>query len=95
MNAEAVRKEFGAWMKENLTGEFACLKWRGTFGDDEAYPELRQTWEQKMGKAGWVGVAWPEEYGGKNYNLEQMVAFNEEYARYGAAILARLCLRQH
>jgi len=83
MNAEAVRKEFGAWMKENLTGEFACLKWRGTFGDDEAYPELRQTWEQKMGKAGWVGVAWPEEYGGKNYNLEQMVAFNEEYARYG------------
>lgn len=83
MSAEAVRDEFGAWMKDNLADEFACLKWRGTFGDDEAYPELRQKWEQVMGAAGWVGVAWPEEYGGRGYDLQEMVAFNEEYARYG------------
>lgn len=78
-----VRDAFGEWMEENLTGEFACLKWRGTFGDDEAYPELRKKWEQHMGAAGWIGVSWPEAYGGKDYNLAQMVAFNEEYARYG------------
>lgn len=80
---QQVRDEFGAWMQDNLAGEFACLKWRGTFGDEEAYPELRKAWEQHMGEAGWIGVGWPEEYGGRNYDLPQLVAFNEEYARYG------------
>ncbi len=80
---QQVREEFGTWMKENLVGEFACLKWRGTFGDDEAYPELRKKWEQKLGEDGWVGVGWPEQYGGRGYSLPQLVAFNEEYARYG------------
>lgn len=80
---QQVRDEFGQWMKDNLTGEFACLKWRGYFGDDDAYPELRKKWEQHMGKAGWTCVGWPEEYGGKNYSLPQLVAFNEEYARHG------------
>ena len=80
---QEVRDSFGQWMSENLTGEFACLKWRGTFGDDEAYPDLRKKWEQHLGAAGWIGVAWPKAYGGKDYDLPQMVAFNEEYARYG------------
>ncbi|NNC36079.1 MAG: acyl-CoA dehydrogenase [Acidimicrobiales bacterium] len=80
---QKVRDEFGTWMKENLAGEFACLKWRGTFGDDEAYPELRQKWEQKLGADGWVGVGWPKKYGGRGYSLPEMVAYNEEYARYG------------
>jgi len=82
-SVEKIHEEFGAWMRDNLAGEFACLKWRGTFGDDEAYPELRQKWEQKMGADGWVGVAWPEKYGGRGYSLPELVAFNEEYARYG------------
>ena len=80
---QAVRDEFGTWMRDNLAGEFSCLKWRGTFGDDEAYPELRKKWEQKLGADGWVGVGWPKEYGGRGYSLEEMVAYNEEYARYG------------
>jgi len=58
-SVQEVRDSFGQWMSDNLTGEFACLKWRGTFG------------------------GWPEAYGGKDYSLPQMVAFNEEYARYG------------
>lgn len=80
---QAVRDEFGTWMRDNLAGDFACIKWRGTFGDDEAYPELRQKWERKLGEDGWVGVGWPKEYGGRGYSLEEMVAYNEEYSRYG------------
>jgi len=77
------RDEIRDWMEANLTGEFACIKWRGTFGDEEAFPELRKKWEQHMGKAGWVGISWPEEYGGRGMSIEDVVIFNEEYARAG------------
>jgi len=47
-----------------LCGEFECLRGRGVPGDDEAYPKLRKVWEAKMGAAGWLGIDWPEEFGG-------------------------------
>ncbi|NNE56565.1 MAG: acyl-CoA dehydrogenase [Hellea sp.] len=75
--------KFDTWMAENFCGEFESLRGRATPGDEDIMPELRFAWERKMGEAGWVGVGWPKEHGGKGASLEELVAFNEVYARHG------------
>lgn len=76
-------KEFSDWMHKNFTGQFLQLKWRGGPGDEDMAPDLRKKWERKLGHAGWLGVGWPEQYGGRGASLEDLVAYNEEYARHG------------
>ncbi|MCZ0988630.1 acyl-CoA dehydrogenase family protein [Streptomyces diastatochromogenes] len=45
----------------------------------------RRTWERTLGKAGWIGLGWPEGgYGNRTAGLTQQVAWAEEYARSGA-----------
>jgi alkylation response protein AidB-like acyl-CoA dehydrogenase len=39
---------------------------------------LRLRWE-----AGWGGISWPEEYGGRGLSLTQQLIWHEEYARLG------------
>ncbi len=79
----SLRDEFSKWMSANFKGEFERLRWRGTPGDEEAFPKIRQKWEQKLGADGWIGIGWPEKYGGRGASLEDLVAFNEEYAAHG------------
>lgn len=81
---EKFREEVAAWLKENLTGEFEKLKFRGGPGDEHMYPEERKIWEQKLAEGGWTCIGWPEEHGGRGCSIEQQVIFNEEYARAGA-----------
>lgn len=78
-----LREEFSNWMSANFCGEFEPLRWRGTPGDEDAFPDLRHKWERVFGEAGWIGIGWPEQYGGRNASLEELVAFNEEYAAHG------------
>ncbi len=80
---EQFRAEVVTWLKENLTGEFEQLCFRGGPGDEHMFPEERKKWEQHMAKAGWLCVGWPEEYGGRGLSINQQVIFNEEYARAG------------
>jgi alkylation response protein AidB-like acyl-CoA dehydrogenase len=42
----------------------------------------RRDWERTLGKAGWIGLGWPEAgYGNRTATLTQQVAWAEEYAR--------------
>ncbi|WP_053760883.1 acyl-CoA dehydrogenase family protein [Streptomyces sp. AS58] len=42
----------------------------------------RRTWERTLGKAGWIGLGWPEDgWGNRVATLTQQVAWAEEYAR--------------
>lgn len=79
----ALREEFSRWMRDNFCGAYECLRGRATPGDEEAFPGLRLQWEREMGAAGWIGVGWPKEYGGRGASLEDLVDFNEEYAAHG------------
>ncbi len=81
---EQFREEVAAWLKDNLTGEFEKLRYRGGPGDEHMYPEERKVWEQKLAEGGWTCVGWPEKYGGRGCSIEQQVIFFEEYARAGA-----------
>ncbi len=78
---EAFRVEIASWLAEHLTGEFSVVKGRGGPGDEHALFEERHAWEKKLGEAGWIGVGWPKEVGGRDLSLNQQVIFYEEYAR--------------
>ena len=61
-------QEFGQrvrdWLEEKLSGEWKAL--RGVGGPANEGPfEERLAWEKELHAAGWVGLGWPEEYGGR------------------------------
>jgi len=80
---EAFRREVAAWLEDNLNGEFEVVRGRGGPGDEHALVEQRHAWERLLGKAGWIGLGWPESVGGRGCSLTQQMIFHEEYARAG------------
>jgi alkylation response protein AidB-like acyl-CoA dehydrogenase len=46
-------------------------------------PEVRRA-EMALGKKGWLASAWPEEFGGPGWSIEEQYVFDEELERAGA-----------
>ena len=80
---EAFRREVATWLADALGGEFASVRGRGGPGDEHAMLDERRAWERKLGAAGWIGMGWPTEYGGRGLPLLRQVIWYEEYARAG------------
>ena len=80
---EAFRAEAAAWLDENLSGDFANVRFRGGPGDEHSVVEERKAWESRLYEGGWACIGWPEAHGGLGATIEQQVIFNEEYARAG------------
>jgi alkylation response protein AidB-like acyl-CoA dehydrogenase len=78
---EAFRREAREWLTDRLTGEFAVVRGRGGPGDEHELFGERAAWERELGAAGWIGIGWPRELGGRGLSLTQQVIFFEEYAR--------------
>jgi alkylation response protein AidB-like acyl-CoA dehydrogenase len=78
------RAEVRAWLTEHLTGDYAELGSAGGPGREHEGFDVRQRWEKLLGSAGWIGLGWPTEHGGRGASLVQQVVFAEEYARAGA-----------
>src|SRR5690348_10737320 len=79
----AFRAEVRAWLAEHLRGEFAELG-PGNGPSDETGWDIRVEWEKLLGRDRWVGLTWPEEYGGRAANVAEQIIFNEEYTRANA-----------
>lgn len=47
----------------------------------EAMREFDLAWQRKQHEAGWAGIAWPQEFGGRGLPLVQQLIWHEEYAR--------------
>jgi alkylation response protein AidB-like acyl-CoA dehydrogenase len=78
---DAFRREARDWLTDRLSGEFAVVRGRGGPGDEHELFDERSAWERALGDAGWIGIGWPREYGGRGRSLTQQVIFYEEYAR--------------
>ena len=48
--------------------------------DDERVRRLR-AWQRKLAEARWVGITWPEEYGGRGAGISEQIVYVEEMAR--------------
>jgi alkylation response protein AidB-like acyl-CoA dehydrogenase len=86
---EAFRVEFRTWLEANLTKELAQgeLDFFDDTGEDW---ERRLAWHRKMHAAGWVGISWPKEYGGRGASLMQNIIYNQELSQMHAPALVNL-----
>jgi alkylation response protein AidB-like acyl-CoA dehydrogenase len=74
---EAFRDEVRGWLEENHPGP------EPEGGLDEVMAFRRQ-WQRKMHEAGWAGISWPKEYGGRGATLIEQAIFVGEAARQEA-----------
>ena len=75
---EVFRAQVRSWLQEQLE-EFRALPRNPT-----AAIKHSRAWQRKLYDAGYVGLAWPIEYGGQSAPPTQQVIFSEECARAGA-----------
>src|SRR5207247_1750114 len=84
----AFRKEFRAFLAAHLPAD---LRVDDPVDDRVASNremfERRVAWQKTMHKAGWVGVAWPKEYGGRGASIIERVIWDEEYSAAHAPVL--------
>jgi len=82
------RREFRAWLDTNLPDDLKVEDAQDQrVSPDRETLEKRRAWQKKMHAAGWVGLSWPKEYGGRGASFMQQVIFDEEYFRARAPIL--------
>jgi alkylation response protein AidB-like acyl-CoA dehydrogenase len=86
MSDESFRAELRAWLAANITDEFR-EKRHMTFQEKVT---VRRAWQKKLFEAGWIGIGWPEEYGGRGASLMQEAIYNEEMARAQAPATANV-----
>jgi len=77
---EAFRLELRTWLEANTP--------KGSSHTDDPFMEdsledwqHRREWHRKMHAAGWVGISWPTEYGGRGATLTQSLIYEEELSR--------------
>jgi alkylation response protein AidB-like acyl-CoA dehydrogenase len=79
---QAFRDELRSWLEENNPGDEPA-------GDEAAF-EFRRRWQRQLADAGWAGLSWPEEYGGRGATLIEQAIFNEEISRAKAPSVANV-----
>jgi alkylation response protein AidB-like acyl-CoA dehydrogenase len=80
------RDELRAWLGANVPSD-----WKQRREDPlETRFEYLRAWQSKLYEAGWAGVSWPKQYGGRGATLMQQVIFWQEMARAGAPPLANV-----
>ena len=80
-DAVEFRELVRTWLHDNVVGDFATLRGRGGPGDEDIGFDIRVEWEKVLGRAGWIGLGWPTEYGGRGANVDQQIIWAEEYVR--------------
>jgi alkylation response protein AidB-like acyl-CoA dehydrogenase len=70
---ESFRDEVRSWLEENHPGP-----------EPDSLEELipfRVEWQGKLHEAGWAGISWPKEYGGRGATLIEQAIFYQEAVR--------------
>jgi alkylation response protein AidB-like acyl-CoA dehydrogenase len=72
------RDELRAWLQAHVPPP-----WTGNTREEEKgeYFEFLRNWQKKIYEAGWAGISWPKEYGGRGAALIEQAIFQEEWAR--------------
>src|SRR4051794_10427909 len=75
---EQFRDEFRSWLEQNHPGP-------DPEGEGlDAVVDFRRNWQRKLHEAGWAGISWPSDYGGRGATLIEQAIFSQEMARLDA-----------
>ena len=77
---EAFRKEVRAWLEANLPDDLRGRSFASSRADRDEVAKLR-AWQKTMAEAGFVGMDWPREFGGRGASIVEMVILYQEMAR--------------
>ncbi len=76
---EAFRQEVRSWLEQNLPPQWRESRLRSLPPADIAAICLQ--WQRKLGAGGWLGLAWPKEYGGRGATMMEQAIFMMETHR--------------
>ncbi len=85
---QAFRAEVAAWMKANKPADpgFLLPQTFMEVGSEEQLDFLRK-WQRKVYDAGYIGIAWPEEYGGRGMTAAYQQIADQEMSRHRVPIM--------
>ena len=78
---EQYRARLRAWLEEESARLAEAGSVMSTGGDIMAALQFARDWQRTLWEAGYVGLVWPEEYGGQEASLTEQVIVAEELAR--------------
>ena len=80
----ALRAELGEYFSALVTPEVRAglSAATGEFGDTEIYKSVIR----QLGTDGWLGIGWPEEYGGQDRSMVEQLIFTDVAADHGVPI---------
>jgi alkylation response protein AidB-like acyl-CoA dehydrogenase len=79
---ESFRDDLRAWLVDHHPGPEPA-------GDLAGF-EFRRAWQRRLHEAGWAGISWPQEYGGRGATLVEQAIYNEEFVRAHAPSAANV-----
>jgi len=84
-NEQQFRDELRAWLQANVPPP-----WTGSTAAEEKgeYFDFLRNWQKKVCEAGWAGISWPKEYGGRGAAIEWDRWARGEWPNWG---LSGLC----
>src|SRR5205085_9487682 len=77
---EDFRKDVRSWLERELPDDLRGKGFAASRGNKEEFVRLRW-WQKKMCEAGYVGMDWPREFGGRGASLTEMVVLYQEMGR--------------
>jgi alkylation response protein AidB-like acyl-CoA dehydrogenase len=77
---EAFRKDVRAWLERSLPDDLRGKAFAASRADRDEVARLRW-WQKTMYEAGYVGMDWPPEFGGRGASLTEMVILYQEMGR--------------
>ncbi len=80
---EDFRRELTSWLDANLSAEMRGDAFWADLSDDEQFAARRE-WEKGKAKAGFAGIVWPTEYGGRGGTPTMKAIYDEEMAKANA-----------
>jgi alkylation response protein AidB-like acyl-CoA dehydrogenase len=74
------RRDVRAWLETNVPADLKGRGFAASRGERHQVDRLRD-WQRMLYKAGFVGMDWPAEYGGRGASLVEQIILYEEMAR--------------
>ncbi|HEY3631689.1 MAG TPA: acyl-CoA dehydrogenase family protein [Jatrophihabitantaceae bacterium] len=81
--AEQFRAEFRRWLDAHLSAEWRASGYWERLDPDEGFA-LRREWEAGKARAGFAGIEWPAEFGGRGGTPAMKAVYDEELAAANA-----------
>ena len=82
LSDQTFRAEATSWLEQHAPAMRARIE---TAATDRDRFDAGRAWQRLLFDAGWAGVAWPTEYGGRGATRAQATIFAEEQSRFGVS----------